>query len=57
MFWFDVFGWQLIEDHALNMVYTIQKAIAYDNSESPQIIQRKIKLCEERTISPKVSIP
>ena len=35
IFWFDMCGWQLTEDHALDMVYTRKKARVYDNPESP----------------------
>ena len=49
--WFDMCGWRLTEDHALEMVFTRQKERADANTESPPITHQEINMREVRTPS------
>ena len=51
MFWFDLCGCQLNEDHALDMVFTRHKTRADANPESPPKTLHEINIREVRTPS------
>ena len=49
--WFDMCGWQLTEDHALEMVFMRQKERADANPEYPPRTQPEINILEVQTTS------
>ena len=57
IFWFDLCGWRLTEDHTLKMIYTRRKVRADTNPEYPSIIQHKINMHDVRTSSWTVFTP
>ena len=57
IFWFDLCGWRLNEDHALEMVYTRKKARADANPESPPRTKNEINIREVGTTIWKVFTP
>ena len=57
LFWFDLCGWRLTEDHSLKMVYTRQKARAGANPEYSPRIQHEINIREVQTPSKTVFTP
>ena len=46
IFWFDLCGWRLTEDHTLEMLYTRQKSKADANPEYTPRTQHKINIHE-----------